>query len=189
MRHVFWKFVAFLRSRKSLTISDNGKGKEDFMTTTSPPNTAFDIANWFLVKAKKEGKKLKHMKLQKLVYFAYGWYFAYFDEQLFPEKIYAWPLGTVVEELYHEHKHNKDRPIISDIDAHDIDDENVNFILEGVWEAYSPYNDMYLSGITHRTNSPWCKYFFNYEKNTPIPPEEIRCYFKDLKIQYDAITG
>jgi|GEM_PF-4384082 len=44
------------------------------MSPKSPPDiTVFDIANWFLMQAKGEVMPLTHMKLQKLVYFAYGW--------------------------------------------------------------------------------------------------------------------
>ena len=53
------------------------KKREVTMNPTSLPDiTVFDIADWFLARTKAEEKPLKHMKLQKFVYFAYGWYCA-----------------------------------------------------------------------------------------------------------------
>ena len=54
-------------------LPTNASGKDKSMDPKTPLNiTVFDIANWFLARAKAENKPLKHMKLQKLVYFAYG---------------------------------------------------------------------------------------------------------------------
>ena len=84
------------------------------MIPKSPPDiTVFDIADWFLAKAKLENKPLKHMKLQKLVYFAYGWYCAYRDysEPLFADSIFVWRRGVIVKSLYEKYKHFGDDPI------------------------------------------------------------------------------
>ena len=40
------------------------------------------IANYFLEKAKAEGNSLTPMQVQKLVYFAHGWYLGLFGEPL-----------------------------------------------------------------------------------------------------------
>ena len=90
--------------------------------------TVFDIANWFMAKAKSEGKKLKHSKLQKLVYFTYGWYFAYYDKQLFSEAIYARDHGTVVKELYHQCRYNKGQSLADDIKVLIIDKKLNSFL-------------------------------------------------------------
>ena len=150
------------------------------MTTLSPPDiTVFDIANWFLAKAKSEDKDLKHMKLQKLVYFAYGWHSAYSDQPLFPEKIFAWRHGPVVADLYGRFKRFGGNPIdhIADVPKFD---ESVLEILEDVWESYAPKTDIELSHITHRVEAPWAKVYTKYGQNTIIEPVEIRNYFKML---------
>jgi uncharacterized phage-associated protein len=51
------------------------------------------------------------MKLQKLLYFAYGWYYASFDTPLFNESIFAWTHGPVVAALYGVFKGYGKRPI------------------------------------------------------------------------------
>ena len=156
------------------------------MTTKSPPDiTVFDIADWFLVRAKSENKDLKHMKLQKLVYFAYGWYYAYFDKALFPETICAWQHGPVVETLYQEYKHFKKYPIDTDGISCPLFDEDVRSILGDVWETYAPCTDTHLRNITHRPDSPWSKVYNSRDRSIEIPPSDIHHYFTSLKNEYD----
>ena len=155
------------------------------MTSISPPDiTVFHIADWFLAKAKSENKPLKHMKLQKLVYFAYGWHYAYTDMPLFGEKIYAWRHGPVVKDLYERFKPFKGNPITGDVNCQSVN-EFVESVLEGVWVAYEHYPDTHLSKITHRPDSPWTQAYRSYEWDAEIAPESIRDYFKERLRKYD----
>jgi uncharacterized phage-associated protein len=156
------------------------------MTPKSPPDiTVFDIADWFLARAKSENKPLKHMKLQKLVYFAYGWYLAYFDEPLFGEPICAWQHGPVVEELYQRYKSFKKYPIEIDGIASPHVDAGVLSILVDVWESYSSCTGSHLRNITHCPDSPWSKVYNRMDRNIRIPTSDIQEYFKALKNKYD----
>ena len=151
------------------------------MNPKSPPNiTVFDIANWFLSRAKSESKPLKPMKLQKLVYFAYGWYYAYFDQPLFPETIFAWKHGPVVAELYGRFKRYGGLPIDQTPEPVGNLDQSVQGILEAVWESYAFKTDIELSRITHRIEAPWAQVYQEYGRNAIIEPQEIRDYFKSL---------
>ena len=159
------------------------------MTPISPPNiTVFHIADWFLARAKEDGKPLKHMKLQKLVYFAYGWYYAFYDHDvpLFEEEIYAWRYGPVVKDLYEKYKSFGSAPIIPEICEDHTFDEDVSRILRHVWNLYAACSGYQLSEITHRPDAPWSK---AYRRNEWIPyatikPELIREYFQTLRAQY-----
>ena len=156
------------------------------MSPKSPPDIdVFDIANWFLAKAKSEGKDLKHMKLQKLVYFAYGWYYAYHDQPLFPETIFAWRHGPVVANLYHQYKHFGKHPIKANVIEMPELEEPVLSILGEVWESYSPCTDLHLSSITHRPRSPWRTVYAGTVWSAEIPPAVIRDYYKTLINQYE----
>jgi uncharacterized phage-associated protein len=64
------------------------------------PTSVYAVANWFIKKSRETQKKITHMKLQKLVYMAYGWYYAYYGEPLFKDDIVAWTHGPVVPSLY-----------------------------------------------------------------------------------------
>lgn len=150
------------------------------MVKSVPDISVFDVANWFLAKARQEGQPLKHMKLQKLVYFAYGWYFAYFDKPLFPQGICAWDHGPVVSDLYSRFKRFGGSPI-DDTEYPPLMDNDILSILDDVWESYSPYNDIQLRNITHRSDSPWTQVYSVYRKGAEIRPSEIREYFCTLK--------
>jgi len=155
------------------------------MTPKSPPNiTVFDIANWFLAKAQGVEKHLKPMKLQKLVYFAYGWYFAHFENSLFPERIFAWRHGPVVADLYGRFKRFKGNPIECVTEIPKFDD-NVTSVLNEVWRVYAPITDVRMSDITHRIDAPWAKVYSESRWGAEIEPTEIRDYFKTLKDKFD----
>jgi len=144
----------------------------------SPKIVVFPIADWFLTQATAKGTPLRHMKLQKMVYFAYGWYYAYFDQPLFGETIYAWRHGPVVKELYDQFKSFKGNPIIHRTAPKGID-TSVEPLLDSVWRAYEPYSDVQLSDITHM-HTPWLEAYRSYEWYAVMSPESIRDYFKKL---------
>ena len=148
------------------------------MTTQSPANTVFNIANWFLAKAKDEGEYLRPMKLQKLVYFAYGWYYAYFNQPLFPETIYAFRHGPVVKELYERFESFGGNPITEDVMKMDFDAQ-AETILDSIWKAYEQYTDIQLSDITH-THPPWIDAYRSDEWFAVMAPESIQEHFKKL---------
>lgn len=81
------------------------------LTGHRAPTTAYAVANWFIEKADEQEQPITHMKLQKLVYLAYGWFYAYFDEPLFDDEILAWHHGPVVSSLYAMFRDCGDRPI------------------------------------------------------------------------------
>ena len=65
----------------------------------------YDVAKCFLyLDSENEGDGLSNLKLQKLIYYAQGFYGAIFDKPLFDNGIYAWTHGPVVPELYQEYK-------------------------------------------------------------------------------------
>ena len=140
------------------------------MTAISPPNiTVFDIADWFLARAKAEEKPLKPMKLQKLVYFAYGWYYAYHNKALFPETIYAFRHGPVVQELFERFRNLKGSPITDDVEPKNID-STIASLLGSVWKVYEPYTDLQLSDMTH-AHAPWINAYRSGECFAIMSPE------------------
>ena len=159
------------------------------MTTKSPPEiTVFEIADWFLARAKSEDKPLRHMKLQKLIYFAYGWYCAYYDgAPLFAEEIYAWQRGAVVKVLYEKYRVCGDNPIIAEnLVCPDLD-ENVTEILESVWKSYFPLTD-FLLGKAIRRHPAWRKSqraFVGWD--AVMLPETIRESFKEMARVYENV--
>ena len=68
------------------------------------PSTATEVANEFISLGLCEPNvpSVDQMKLQKLVFYAQGWYLAYNDSPLFEEDFYAWAHGPVIPNIYSE---------------------------------------------------------------------------------------
>lgn len=157
-----------------------------------------DIANYFISKSIKANcNDLTPMKLQKLLFYAYGWYIALTEKQLFTSPIYAWPYGPVVDSVYHATKRygadNIDETINSWLDIKgtkfddNIDDRTKTF-LNRIWNAYSKYTPFELSNATHAENTPWAKATNNgknIKQNIIIDNDVIKQYFDD---QYEALN-
>lgn len=159
------------------------------------------IANEFLKFAEDDGVGLTPMKLQKLVYFANGWYLALNGKPLINEQVEAWDYGPVIRTLYHEFKHHGN----SHIEGYstNFDDYERGFIkfntpfleqggpsdqveptrafLARIWEVYGQFSATQLSNMTHVADSPWSEVYNQYGGNPPkgtdIPPELMREYF------------
>lgn len=129
--------------------------------------TAKSIANYLLDLAKSKGELLSPMKLQKLVYYAHGWYVGHKGEPLIDEPVEAWPYGPVIPSLYHEFKQFGSEGI--SIKAREFDgvssfrevpppeDASIRRYLEGVWSSYGQYTGLKLSELTHSPDGPWDK--------------------------------
>lgn len=122
------------------------------------------IANYFLELAHAKGEAISPMKLQKLVYYAHGWYAGYTQQPLINEAVEAWQYGPVIPSLYHEFKRFGARDIKGK--AIDFDprgpsevptpaDQQVLKFLENVWNSYGRYTGVTLSEMTHAIGTPW----------------------------------
>jgi len=115
--------------------------------------TVFDVADWFLGKDSMSPKKL-----QKLVYYAYAWVLTLMNEneddldiKLFDSRIEAWIHGPLLPELYHEYRGKSMFPQKSSVPCFD---EDIEDIMEQVWDVYGIYTGNQLESITHK-ESPW----------------------------------
>ncbi|MHB1664947.1 MAG: Panacea domain-containing protein [bacterium] len=138
--------------------------------------TAKDIADYFLSKCDEEaGDTISNLKIQKLVYYAQGFYLALYGKPLFNEKIEAWMHGPVVPVLYDEFKNYGSSSITIPEDVNfDKYPEDVKEILDDIYNVYGQFSAWKLRELTHN-ESPW--------KNTPegkgsvISHEELKKYF------------
>lgn len=122
------------------------------------------IANYFLDLAQAEGQPLDPMKLQKLIYYAHGWYAGYRGEPLIDEAIEAWPYGPVIPSVYEEFKRFGAGAISAKackfVDGQPEEvaapaDPDVRAFLHNIWKSYSRYTGIALSEMTHAQGSPW----------------------------------
>lgn len=119
--------------------------------------SAFDVAKYFLVKDTMSPKKL-----QKIVYYAYGWTLALLNDtiddlhfRLFANRIEAWVHGPVVPDLYHHYKEFgwKDIPKLDKYDG-PIFSPDIEDILNQVWDVYGNFSANQLEMLSHR-EMPW----------------------------------
>ena len=68
--------------------------------------SVLNIAKYLISKSNPEegGELMSNMKLQKMLYYCQGLYYAIKKKPLFDEKIFSWQYGPVVKEVYHEYK-------------------------------------------------------------------------------------
>lgn len=120
--------------------------------------TAQDVANYFLyVDAQDEtADGISHLKMQKLVYYAYGFYYAIFAEKLFDEHITAWKHGPVCESLYHTYNGYGKSFIPFNAATFDetIFSEEQRDFLDEIYREYSQHSAWKLSEMTH-DEMPW----------------------------------
>ncbi len=171
------------------------------------PYDARAIANYFLERARLEGKPLDQMKVQKLVYFANGWHIAIKGPPLIDEQVEAWRYGPMIQSLRDAFRQYGDQPIEAPasylvpragVNMFDAIEEVVPTIemasspdlvfvralLDRVWQVYGKYTGIQLSNMTHEPGSPWDQVHASYDgeipKRTDIPVEMIREHFRSL---------
>lgn len=68
------------------------------------PYASQAVANQFLELGDSDDISISPMKIQKLVYYAHGWYLGYFNEPLINEQVECWQYGPVIDTLFHAFK-------------------------------------------------------------------------------------
>lgn len=147
------------------------------------------IAKFFIDIAIKQGKPISPLKLQKLVYYAAGWYAGYTGRRLLDEEVKAWPYGPIIASIYHEFTHLGNDPITAkDVRFGVIDtgtplfDQSLVDFMTGVWSAYCDFSDIQLSEMTKADGSPWAMIAGDGDNLMiqSIPFELIQGYFKTV---------
>ena len=138
---------------------------------------------------------MEHMKLQKLIYFSYGWWLSregLGGVRLTNEAPQIWKHGPVFNHLYHVLK-VFGRQSIAEVqsknpfespDAVDNDDGDANRLIDWVWKRYGHLSGLALSEMTHAPGSAWHRFAtehdFRVVPNTPIPDKYVFDEFLSL---------
>lgn len=156
------------------------------------PFSPLAIANTFIAEHAAESGGISHMKLQKLVFYAYGWWLASHDDQLTTEPPEVWKFGPVFNSLYGELAPFGMQPIkaprrsvpYNPAPQVPADACEVRDLLEWVWQKYGNYTAGQLSDMTHDAGTPWqeeaAKHQYRVPRNHPIPIDRTQAYFKAL---------
>ena len=109
---------------------------------------ATTIAKWIINKIHPEP-----LKVQKLLYLAQGYSFAFYDRPLFHNEIEGWVHGPVVPDVYKLYSEYKYNPITISYENIVLDKETEDVLLYAL-KKYSKYDTKYLEEITHN-QEPW----------------------------------
>lgn len=143
---------------------------------------ALTIAKWFVAWAESNDADLSNLKLQKLLYYAQGYYLAISGQRLFGDEVQAWSHGPVVPDVYHAFKHCGSGDVsLADEDDFDwpmVDDETTQFLID-IWEKFGGFAAWRLRNMTH-AETPWKEHFEDGRRHIEIPPDSMRVYFQSL---------
>ena len=150
------------------------------------------VANYFLSKYSDHG--ITPLKMQKLVYLAHGWSFAYHEDPLINDELAeAWEHGPVFPSVYHEFKYRGRLPILEPAVDHTFkdgklvtrtpkipkSDKDTQSLLDRIWNVYEKYTGGQLSELCHRPGSPWAETKRDI-RNAHIDNDKIKKYYRKL---------
>jgi uncharacterized phage-associated protein len=110
--------------------------------------SAMTIAKWIINKVHPEP-----LKLQKLLYLAQGYSYAFYDEPLFNDEIEGWVHGPVVRSVYNKYKDYQYNPIKENYNVSKLDKE-AEEVLNYVINNFAQYDSKTLENISHN-QEPW----------------------------------
>lgn len=140
--------------------------------------SVYDVANYFLSLVDYAAEDcISNLKLQKLCYYAQGFYLAMHNERLFDSTLQAWQYGPVVPELYHKYKDSGSSCLMpsKDFKRSSLPEEIISF-LDEIYAEYGQYSAWRLKDMTHN-ETPWML-SYNNKKNDEISDELMKSFFK-----------
>lgn len=144
-----------------------------------------DISRYVINFAFETNRSVTNLKLQKILYFLYGFYYFVTKDELFDEEFEAWAYGPVVRKSYVDYSmfgaeaippHNNYINFLFDED-HDYDSEKNNDYFDSIFSEDSKKtidiilntllnkSTMDLVELSHAKGSPWYKVYREGEKN------------------------
>lgn len=143
----------------------------------------FSVANFFLsIVDRESGSSITPLKLQKILYYAQGYYLAKENRPLFKEDFEAWAHGPANPDIYDKYKGYVsgaiDAPEDKDIPV--FEDKLVDF-LYSIWNTFGIYDGKYLESLTHQ-ETPWLEARRGYQPGEKcsviIKKESMKKFFQ-----------
>ncbi|KQO99080.1 hypothetical protein ASF32_14595 [Methylobacterium sp. Leaf91] len=152
-----------------------------------PKQSPLAVANTFIARFGGQGT-ITHMKVQKLCYFAHGWWLAFDPEPFLTERPQVWKFGPVFGSLYAALSHHGSRAITQPEKVQfnepppQIDNPAYLDLIDWVWNRYGQHSGLTLSDMTHAPGTPWrnvaerCN--FQVPKHYELPDEDVKKFFE-----------
>lgn len=150
---------------------------------------AIEVARYFITlndkECQDEKSDLSKLKIQKLLYYAQGYYLALYNKPLFDEKILAWQHGPVVKEVYNGLKPlPKPNANFIPTDKYKMGNDEIKKLgkkekelIEDVFQLMGQYSAWRLRDKTHQED-PWRDNYKEGKKSIEIPQSDMKKYFR-----------
>lgn len=119
-----------------------------------PLTNADKVADYILCYFHDIGEEITNLKIQKLIYYAQGWFLGIHGEPLFSDELEAWRHGPVQPEVYQRFKDFKFNPITEEPDCPAFSEKRIRKILDYIIDRYGCYSPFELKKMTHK-EQPW----------------------------------
>jgi uncharacterized phage-associated protein len=151
------------------------------------------IANLILHVGRVRGRQASNLSINKIAYFAHGYYLAKYGKPLIDAKIEAWEYGPVFREIYHEFKKCGEKPVTFFARDFNVDTEQLEIVkwdlpeeqeafLREVIGSYLEMSAGYLVKMSHLQDGPWHHAWHHEGRVNPgmeISNDEILKYFSE----------
>lgn len=131
------------------------------------PYNPLSVSNGFLELGFRDSVPIDPMKVQKLSFFAHGYYLASQGQPLIHGQFQAWPFGPVNPSIYEAFKDYRSNPITDYGRIYDYaqggyvpavapeNDPHFVSVRDFVWRQYGSLPSTQLSDMTHRSGGAW----------------------------------
>ncbi len=143
----------------------------------------FSVANFFLNIVDRDSEStITPLKLQKILYYAQGYYLARKGKELFKEDFEAWAHGPANPKIYEKYKDYAGNVIDSPKDEDiPIFSEDLTDFLYSIWDVFGIFDGKYLENLTHQ-EAPWLEARNGYKPgekcNVVIKKESMKRFFQ-----------
>lgn len=145
-------------------------------------STAEKIGDYLVAFSQQHGDPISNLKLQKLLYYAEGWYLAIYDRSLFSEPLQAWIRGPVVYSVWRRFNAYKWKPITKKVPTPRVSAQ-VEAHIEELMSVYGDFAAFTLERMTH-DEPPWINARNGIDaampSNAVISRSDMKSYFKNL---------
>lgn len=152
------------------------------MSAKRVETTARAVANYIVWRCQRHGDSITNLKLQKLLYYAQGWFLALHERPLFRDPLRAWVRGPVQYEVWKVFNEFKWRPITKQVSKPKLS-ELAQDHLDEVIEVFGDYGAYTLERMTHRER-PWLRargdLASDASSSNIISLDDMRAYFSEI---------
>ena len=148
------------------------------------------IANEFIGRARKDGRTLDALQLNKLVYFSHAWMLGMHHRPLLDQPIKAWKFGPIIPNLFRATQtgiytlgDEIDLPSLQISET--LPDRQQMDVINQVYELYGEFKGAQLSSMAHTDGTPWHRIWQSHgareweeeRRNATIPDPMLEDYY------------